>query len=650
MPRILAIDTGGTYTDGVIVETGERRILRTAKTRTTPADLRSCIRHCLRQLDASGTQNLALVCLSTTLATNALVEGRGCKEGLILIGGKPDGRLPTERCQILRGKPDIMGRLRQPLDPQQVDEAIEALRGEAEAVAISGYASVRNPQHEIIVKKRVQELLGVPVACAHELTESLGFYDRTVTVSLNARLIPLLCALIDAVQDTLAACGIEAPLMIVRGDGTLMTADSARDRPIETILSGPAASIAGGLFLSGEQDALILDMGGTTTDLASVTNGRMKLRPDGASVGGWFTRIRAAEVYTVGLGGDSRICLRSNKSWTVGPQRAIPFCVAAHDAPALTQELRGLAQSAERPFLHFWHRENEAYLLIREPQTPSPEQRRVLDALRDAPHTLFCLREQLQIGHLSSLLDAWVDEGVLARIALTPTDIAHACGGYAEWDAEASRLIVHMLAAQLGLDTQACLDTLCALVRRQLTSACLESSLYFDGQMFNRRDSASARYFIDRLLLDDDSPLLGVKGSLKKPLVAVGAPAAFWTKGLGETLHTKVIVPGYAEVANAVGAAVSPLLEQADLLIRPDPVTHRYIVFAEACRSAFDTLDEATAFAREAGHKQTAARLSGSSLGISVRIEDVRTPTPLDPSDDFVERHVFVTAIARSPA
>lgn len=646
MPEILAIDTGGTYTDGVILETVKRRILHTAKTRTTPDNLRCCIESCLNQLDAAATKNLALVCLSTTLATNALVEGRGCKEGLILIGGKPDGRLPTERFQVLKGKPDIMGRMRQPLDPQQIDDAIEALRGEVEAVAISGYASVRNPQHESEVKKRVRERLGVPVACAHELTESLGFYDRTVTVSLNARLIPLLCSLIDAVQHTLRARGIRAPLMIVRGDGTLMTADSARDRPIETILSGPAASIAGGLFLSGEQDALILDMGGTTTDLASIANGRMKLRRDGASVGGWFTRIRAAEVYTIGLGGDSRICLRSDKSWTVGPQRVIPFCVAAHDAPALTAELRGLAESPEQPFLHFWHREGEAYRLILEPQAPSPEQRRVLDALRDAPHTLFHLRGQLQLGHLSSLLDGWVEEGVLARIALTPTDIAHACGGYIAWEAEASRLVVQMLAGQLHVAVSACIETLCALVRRQLTAACLESSLYFDGQTFDRRDSAAARYFIDRLLLEDGSPLLHVQGGLKKPLVAIGAPAAFWTEGLSELLHTHVLVPAYAEVASAVGAAVSPLLEQADLLIRRDPVTHRYIVFAEQCRRAFDTLDEATAFAREAGWEQTAARLPGGAPDLSVRIEDVRASSPLDPSDDFVERHVFVTALA----
>jgi len=307
MPLLLGIDTGGTYTDGVIVDgdSPNKEVLHKAKTLTTKEDLSVGIRNCINRLDFTDYRKISLVSLSTTLATNAIVEGKGCEVGLLLIGQLPSGKLPVEHYQVLQGRYDIRGKLLSGLREDECRQSIEQLKGKVEAVAISGYASVRNPAHELMLKGMVREILDLPVVCAHELTSLLGFYDRTVTAVLNARLIPIITELIRAVRVVLGEKGIQAPVMIVKGDGSLMEASIAQERSIETLLSGPAASVIGSRFLTGTENAIILDMGGTTTDIANVDNGKVKIRKDGARVGGWLTRVQSAEIYTYGVGGDS---------------------------------------------------------------------------------------------------------------------------------------------------------------------------------------------------------------------------------------------------------------------------------------------------------------------------------------------------------
>ena len=342
MPIILGIDTGGTYTDGVIIDGDSLRgrVLRKAKAFTTKDNLTIGIRNCIAGLNYDAYKKINLVSLSTTLATNAIVEGKGCEVGLLLIGQVPDGRLPVEHYQLLQGRYDIRGKLLSNLQEDQCRQSIENLNGKVDAVAISGYASVRNPGHELTVKKIVREILNVPVVCAHELTGSLGFYDRTVTAVLNARLIPIISELIGAVKTVLSEKNIKASVMIVKGDGSLMEASFAQERPIETILSGPAASVTGGMFLTGADNAIVFDMGGTTTDIANIESGKVKIQKDGAKVGGWLTRVHSAQIYTYGVGGDSYLQLTSEGKLTVGPQKVYPLCIAGETYPHLAAELQ----------------------------------------------------------------------------------------------------------------------------------------------------------------------------------------------------------------------------------------------------------------------------------------------------------------------
>jgi N-methylhydantoinase A/oxoprolinase/acetone carboxylase beta subunit len=326
---ILGIDTGGTFTDGVLMDPAARQVHSTAKAFTTRQDLSVGIRNCFRKLPVDQLSQVSMVCLSTTLATNAVVEGRQSRVGLFLLGRRIDQDLPADFCIPLQGELDIKGRQRTGIDREQVRKAAKSLEGKIEAAAVSSFASVRNPIHEIQVKEILHEVLDVPVVCAHELCQSLGFYDRTVTAALNAGLITCITTLIANVKMIMKEFSLgEIPLMIVKGDGSLMKWEYALNRPVETILSGPAASVVGARFLTETKDALVVDMGGTTTDIACIRDGKARLKESGAEVGGWCPQIRAVNVSTFGIGGDSRLSPEKDGRLSIGPHRVVPLSMA----------------------------------------------------------------------------------------------------------------------------------------------------------------------------------------------------------------------------------------------------------------------------------------------------------------------------------
>jgi N-methylhydantoinase A/oxoprolinase/acetone carboxylase beta subunit len=369
MTIALGIDTGGTYTDAALVDQDTGRVLGAAKALTTRHDLSIGIGQAVQAVlersthgaGAVSAADVELVGLSTTLATNAIVEGQGGPVCLLLIGYDPSlieryGRqkdLVTDDVVYLRGGHDAAGNQVAPLDESAARAAILSRRDQAEAFAISGYFGVRNPAHELRVRELVEELTApygpdgqaLPVTCGHELTSRLDAVRRATTVALNASLIPLLRELISTVRHTLDDLGVAAPLMIVKGDGSLVRAEWAMQRPVETILSGPAASVVGAWHLGGRQDVWVVDVGGTTTDIAVLRKGRPRLNPEGARVGRWRTMIEAADVHTVGLGGDSHVRLDGNRfpgsgGMTIGPRRVVPLCLLAAEYPRVMAELK----------------------------------------------------------------------------------------------------------------------------------------------------------------------------------------------------------------------------------------------------------------------------------------------------------------------
>lgn len=644
MTNILGIDTGGTYTDSVVIQSKTKEILYKAKTLTTKTNLEECIKICFAAIPQELLADISMVCLSTTLATNAIVENRGCKEGLILIGSRPKGKIPANRVAVVKGKYDIKGRIKENLEIEEIEQVVDSFAGKVDAIAISGYASVRNPEHERYVKGVIETKLGIPVVCAHELTSTLGFYDRTITTVLNARLIPMVCELIDAVKTVINQNHLEAPLMIVKGDGGLMTDMCARSKPIETILSGPAASIKGGVHLSGKSDAIVMDIGGTTTDIANVIENNVTIRDEGAKVGGWLTHVKAAEVYTVGLGGDSRIYIDSCGNIQIGPEKSVPFSMAVTQYPELLEEIKDIYDT--RAYKHFCQQDDEAYRLVKKHEkiVYSNEESIIIEILRHSPHTLWYIEENVQISALKLHIESLINVGAIERISLTPTDLLHATGEYQKWNVEAATIILEIAAYQSKQSAKRFAKQLHQKIVDSLDLASIQAAVFFDNQETKIEKGNISDYFINRLFFQQDSQVLKAAYSLNKKIVAIGAPAKAWACNAGKKLNTEVIIPEHAEVANAVGAAIGRAEEKIEILIRPDFGTDKYLVYSPIERSALSTLEDATEYAIEIG-KECALRLSeGRNYEETTDYEDVCIDIRGSNEKIFVERVVTVWA------
>ncbi len=248
----LGIDTGGTFTDAVLVD-DTKQITNAEKSLTTRFDLSVGIGDVIAKLPQAALADVSMVSLSTTLTTNSVVEDLGAPVCVLLPGYsseqiKQSGLLeilPAQMVVRLDGGYDAVGKEHSPLDEAAAQEAIEKLKEQVSAFAISSMFGIRNASHEMRLKQLVTELTGMPVICGHELASNLGAPRRALTAALNARMVPPIKELIGSVQKILKRHRIDAPLMLVKGDGSLASLANAIEKPIGTVLSGPAASVIG---------------------------------------------------------------------------------------------------------------------------------------------------------------------------------------------------------------------------------------------------------------------------------------------------------------------------------------------------------------------------------------------------------------------
>lgn len=597
MSFILGMDTGGTYTDGVIVDSSKREIICKAKALTTKEDLTVGIKNCIENLKFDKMEEITQVSLSTTLATNAIVEGRGAKAGLIYMGTDLEEEVPAAKVVKVKGRFDIMGRLLEDLDRDEVRKVLTDMKGSVEAVAVSGYASVRNPKHEQEIRALADEILDVPVVCAHQLTSALGFHHRTVTAALNGKLIPIIGQLLRSTKEVLREKGIYAPIMIVKGDGTLMTEAMAKERPIETILSGPAASVIGSLALTGRKDGIVVDMGGTTTDIANVSDGAVKIKKEGAKVGGWFTRVQAVEMSTFGLGGDSRVYLDKKGNLRIGPQKVWPLCVIGQEYPHLVHELKSFRRVGE--YKRYFEQEADCYLYVK--GEASPQDQKIVEALKERPHSLSYLANLVGEDPENLDLTPLVESGILARVSVTPTDLLHVQGKYNRWNRDLSQAGIEILARRKEMPVSKFVQMAEEAVKEKMAMCCIQSGADFDGMDFAFLESPQAMYLIKAALGKRKNELLDPKLFLKKPIAAIGAPAAAWLYEAGKLLDAEVIVPENADVANAYGAAVGQVTESVELLISMDG--SHYILNTPWARTVYGSREEAMFYAIHEGRK-----------------------------------------------
>jgi N-methylhydantoinase A/oxoprolinase/acetone carboxylase beta subunit len=588
MTIALGIDTGGTYTDAALMDQSTGAVLAGAKALTTYRDLSIGIREAVSAVFDGQTvspADVGLVGLSTTLATNAIVEGRGSPVCLLLIGYDPElirqygfGRdLATQDVVYLRGGHDGLGNEVEPLDEAAAREAILARRDQVEAFAVSGYFGVRNPVHELRTRALVEELTAswsegpLPVTCGHELTTRLNSVRRATTVALNARLIPLLRELIATVRHALDTSSIVAPLMIVKGDGSLVRAEWAMQRPIETILSGPAASVLGGWRLASRHNPLlnsgrrvwVVDVGGTTTDIAVLQNGSPRLNPEGAQVGQWRTMVEAIDAYTVGLGGDSLVSLDDGGRLSIGPRRVAPLCMLADTHPDVVTELQRQRETPQRFPGQFVLAQRQGGSRL------SDKDRTLLRHLAVGPQSVHSLIEKMRYSSLvARRIESLEARRFVLRAAFTPTDALHVLGRFERWNVEASRLGAELLAEQVGIAAQTFCEQVVAGVSDRVTRA-LVSKVLADEVAGDWEQASTETALLARALGTISASDLDCRLTLRCPVVAIGAPVEAYLPGVAQHLNTEVVIPDRTEVANAVGAVTGGVMIQRRVLIRP---------------------------------------------------------------------------------
>lgn len=591
----LGIDTGGSYTDAVLVDCNTGEVIKKAKAATTKEDLNVGIELAINQLEIDQVKNICLVCLSTTLATNAVIEEKGAAVGLITIDEPDRYAYPAAFRFNIKGKINVKGYEISPLDLESAKQCLAFMKGKVEALAVSGYASVRNPSYERQIKELSDEILGVPVVCAHELTNVLGYYERTVTATLNARLIPVIKELIAATKGVLKRKGINATLVIIKGDGNCMVDSFAEERPIETVLSGPAASALGGMILSNEDSMIVADMGGTTLDIVPVLNREIPVKTCGAVVGSWKTRVKAMNTRSFGLGGDSYIRMDHTGGLNFGPERAVPLCMEAERNQALVEEMKNMRLCSNYHIVG--RQEMDCIALFKtdniNDQLLEPEEKEILQLLKDGSHSLLYLSEKLGRDIDSIKIKRLLELNIVQLISLTPTDILHATGEYTQYNREISRIAVNRMANRSRMSESEFMEYAENAFTDRICSALIESLLAEQGL-----DESYISDEMMRCVFDHRQPNRLADFNLKfnVPIVGIGAPAKIWFGKVAEKLRCQVIVPKNSEVANAVGTVSGNINEALEALIRYDSHIRKYIAHLPRRRVVFETLDEAVSF------------------------------------------------------
>jgi N-methylhydantoinase A/oxoprolinase/acetone carboxylase beta subunit len=660
---LLGIDTGGTYTDAVIV-TDEivPRVQRSAKALTTHHDLAIGIREAMTSVvDRGEAPRVGLVSVSTTLATNAIVEGHGGQVCLVTMGFDPhdlargdiDSALRDGTRVSITGGHSSHGEELAALDLDELDRALVGLDVNGfTGFAVVGQFAVRNTAHEEMVRDHLRQRFGIGVTCSHELTAKLDGPKRAVTSVLNARLLGLIDDLVTATRAAMASLGIDAPLMAVRGDGTLMAADLATERPIETVLSGPAASVIAAQHLArydGSETstldrAIVADIGGTTTDIAVLRDSKVRLRTEGASVGGHDTMVEAVDVHTVGLGGDSEVTIDDRGDLTqlvLGPRRVIPVAVLATLHPdAVRPVLDRQVRSSTTPHLA------GSFAVLRQAgphrSGQNDHERFILDGLGGGPAALCDL---VPTKRHEIALDRLVRAGLIARSGFTPTDAAHVLDLHDGFDAQAAESCAGLLArtrdrrnVAVAGDGRELATRTVAELRRRTVDAVLALALRADGF-----DDHPDRHSLLTAGLNRHRGMIEVDARLGVPLVGLGASAAVYHPEAARRLGTEFVLFDHAAVANAIGAAVGTIRVR-----RETTITRKKNGVFMATGVGHASLDAAMTGAIDVlGEEVRGLAARAGADDVDIEVERVDNVVEIGGEDVFIDTRIVVTGSGR---
>ncbi|EPZ45596.1 hydantoinase/oxoprolinase N-terminal domain-containing protein [Alicyclobacillus acidoterrestris] len=331
----LGIDVGGTNTDVVLLDK-ENRVIAKTKTAVTSdivTGIRTGVGRVLEQSGVDGAQ-ISHAMLGTTQVTNAIIERRELNDVAIVRLGAPATRAVkplagwpddlraryAEYSWIVGGGHEFDGREIAPLDEAEIRSIAESVKNKVQAVAITGVFSPVNTDHEERAAGIFREVLGeeIPISLSYQLG-SVGLLERENATVLNAAVSSVAKRATMSFQQALADLGVHAALYLAQNDGTLMSVEYALLYPILTIACGPTNSMRGAAYLTGLKNAIVVDVGGTSTDVGVLVNGFPRESFVAVDVGGVRTNFRMPDLYSIGLGGGSRV-IESEAGIEVGPK------------------------------------------------------------------------------------------------------------------------------------------------------------------------------------------------------------------------------------------------------------------------------------------------------------------------------------------
>ena len=641
----LGIDAGGTYTDTVIYDLGQGKTVCKSKSLTTKWDFTVGISEALSNLDQEKLRQVEMVSLSTTLATNAIVEGEGQKVGMIIMPAY--GRLDPEEISyqpkaVISGQLEITGKEIRPVDEMEVKRVVRRMveKNEVKAFAVSGYAGSINPTHELIVKRIIRDESGLFVTCGHELSGILNFKTRAYTAMWNARIIPKLAKLLMDLEKVLQKLDLLAPIVVVKGDGSLMSAKMAKERPVETILSGPAASVAGARHLTGLRNALVVDMGGTTTDTAVLADGAVRVCETGSNVGGQKTHVKALEIRTAGLGGDSFIQWDKGR-FSIGPRRVAPIAWLGAMYPGWDQALGFLDRRLDR---YAESTQNMQILVLNGSQENlvlTPQEDKIVTLLKSRPFSIDELVKQTEVLFEGSLKLGRLEENfIIQRCGLTLTDLLHATGHFERWNKDAAERICRIFSRLIKMGIPEMAQHLMDMGIERLTLELLKRQLDEETDPEALLTCHVCKTLVKNLLAGG-SDQYTVRIDLKRPIVGIGAPIHFFLPKAAAVLGGEVELPEDSDVANAIGAITSNVVINRHVRIIPNQ-EGGFLIEGIAGDRHFDKFDDADAAARnELIHMvRSLARAAGtSSRAVELKTQD-KIATSTDGTQIFIGRTI----------
>ena len=662
----IGIDTGGTYTDAVVYDFDGGQVLARGKTPTDRGDLAGCIGRALDALPAEWVRQADFAALSTTLATNACVENKGGRSGLVLMGTTPDVLEWIGAEQLYGLKPDsvLCVDTHSSFDGKVIDEpdwdALTAAHADwfsaFTALSVVEINAVRNGGVcEKHARDYLQKKYGVPVIMGCELADGLNMMERGATALLNARLLPVMREFTAAVDTALAVRSLHPLTATVRSDGTLMNGEQAAAHPVQTILSGPAASISGGRGLADCTDGLIIDMGGTTTDISVVRDG-LPLTTETVRIGNWQTQVHGVYIDTFGLGGDSELRVENGQP-ALQSRRVLPVCAAASRWPSIRPQLAALhaqKRGGSEPlheFLYLVHSPDPAACTQRE--------RELAELLRDGPALIGGGKiDAYDPG--SERLEA---EGAVMRIGFTPTDAMHILGDFDEFDREASvecaRYLLDCCLIGRQTDDAAVIDfakEIYELAERKLYQN-IARVLLIQRYPALQKDGLGPQ--LEALVSEswqrrgqaDRDPLFELRFETAATLIGIGAPTHLFLPPVAEALGARCVIPEHAGVANAVGAVLAEVSATETVEVAPVYSTGGvtgYTVHTDAGSEEFEKPEPAAKAAERAARRQAEAeaRRRGAAGKLTVTSR-VQTGTAFSKNGSEIELGARAVATAR---